>query len=134
MGFLMRIFASAVLLAALGSPAFADFKLSFGWGDIPMCTSGRPNRVGNPAFTLTNVPDGTTVIEFKMVDLDVPRFNHGGGKVKVKQGGSYQIPSGAFKYKSPCPPDGSHVYEWTATAKAGRKVLATATSQRLYPE
>ncbi|MBI9086030.1 MAG: hypothetical protein JEZ11_20695 [Desulfobacterales bacterium] len=27
------------------------------------------------------------------------------------------IEPGAFKYKSPCPPSGSHRYRWTATAK-----------------
>jgi len=29
------------------------------------------------------------------------------------------IKPGAFKYESPCPPSGSHTYEWDATAKDG---------------
>ena len=112
--------------------AQAEFKISFGWGDIPACNTGRPNRVGSPAFVLKGVPKGTTQIEFKLVDLNVPSYNHGGGKVKVSSDG--KMPFGAFKYKSPCPPGEVHTYEWRATAKAGRKVLATATAQRKYPE
>lgn len=130
----MRIFSVFTVFALLASPAAADFEVSFGWGNIPLCTNGKPNRVANPEFTLRNIPDGTTVIEFKMVDKNVPGYNHGGGKVKVKKSGSYKIPSGAFKYKSPCPPNGVHVYEWTATAKAGRKKLATTSAARNYPE
>lgn len=120
---------SALLLAA--SPSYA-FSISFKWGDLKLCTSGKPNKVRNPNFKLQNVPDGTTKIKFKMVDQAVPRFNHGGGSVKYR--GEKNIAPGAFKYKSPCPPNGKHRYEWTATAigKGGKK-LGTAKSSKLYP-
>lgn len=124
------IAAFGLMLAA--SPALADFKISFDWGDIPLCTSGKPNKVGSPAFVLKGLPEGTTQVQFKLKDLDVPGYNHGGGKVKVTADG--KLPFGAFKYKSPCPPNGSHTYEWTATAKAGSKKLATAKAARKYPE
>ena len=124
------IAAFGLMLAA--SPALADFKISFDWGDIPLCTSGNPNKVGSPAFVLKGLPEGTTQVQFKLKDLDVPGYNHGGGKVKVSADG--KLPFGAFKYKSPCPPNGSHTYEWTATAKAGGKKLATAKATRKYPE
>lgn len=114
--------------------AHADMSISFNWGDIPLCTTGSPNIVENPQFVLKGVPEGTKKIVFKMTDIDVPNYNHGGGTVRVKMGSSGTIPTGAFKYKSPCPPNGSHTYEWTATAKAGSKTLATASSQRRYPE
>ncbi|WP_161594587.1 YbhB/YbcL family Raf kinase inhibitor-like protein [Marimonas lutisalis] len=113
--------------------AAAEMSLSFSWGDIPLCTTGRPNIVGNPAFALTGVPEGTDRIVFKLKDLDVPGYDHGGGTVKVKMSGSGTIPSGVFKYKSPCPPSGRHTYEWTATAKQGGKTLATAKARRQYP-
>ena len=127
----------ALSLVALGlslgtaAPAAADFKLSFKWGNIPLCTSGRPNRVANPEFVLKGLPAGTTSVEFRLKDLDVPTYNHGGGKVKLTKSG--KVPSGVFKYKSPCPPNGSHTYEWTATARKGNKVIARAKAQRKYP-
>lgn len=93
----------------------SEFTISFEWGDIPLCTSGNPNTVDNPKFVLSNVPEGTKYIQFIMTDLDVPAYDHGGGTVAYT--GQKTIESGAFKYSSPCPPDGSHRYEWTATAK-----------------
>lgn len=121
-----------VALALCASAAHADMSLSFDWGDIPLCTSGNPNRVDNPEFVISGVPEGTTKIEFRLKDLDVPSYNHGGGTVKVSSSGT--VPSGAFRYKSPCPPGGTHTYEWTATAKAGSKTLARARARRKYPE
>lgn len=131
---MIRLFATAAALTLCAGAAFADMSVSFKWGNIPLCTTGNPNRVGNPEFVLDGVPQGTTSIEFKLKDLDVPNYNHGGGKVKVKMGASGKIPSGAFKYKSPCPPGGTHTYEWTVTAKGGSKVLASASARRKYPE
>ncbi|MBC7133477.1 MAG: hypothetical protein H5U16_10275 [Roseovarius sp.] len=81
---------------------------------------------------MRDVPPGTTSIEFRLKDRDAPNYDHGGAKVKVGSDG--QLPFGAFKYKSPCPPGGVHTYTWTATARADRKVLARATASRKYPE
>ena len=122
--------ATALLAAA---PAAAEMTLGFKWGNIPLCTTGRPNTVANPDFVLKGVPVGTNRIVLKLKDLDVPGYNHGGGTVKVQMSGSGKIPSGTFKYKSPCPPSGKHTYEWTATAKKGGKTLAVAKAQRIYP-
>ena len=74
----------------------------------------------NPAFKLKDVPEGTQFIRFKMVDLDVPNYDHGGGVVKYT--GQSEIAAGAFKYKSPCPPNGAHTYEWRATAQNAKVV------------
>ncbi|WP_417720353.1 hypothetical protein [Salipiger sp.] len=123
------------VLAALAlqtGAAQAEFSISFAWGDIPRCTSGRPGTVPSPAFAIRDLPAGTTSVEFRLKDINVPTFNHGGGKLKVSRAG--QLPAGAFKYKSPCPPNGAHVYEWTATARAGNKVVGKATARRNYPE
>jgi len=119
---------------ALANPALADMNLSFAsWGDIPLCTSGQPNVVGNPKFSLSAVPDGTATVELRLRDLDAPAYPHGGATLRMTSGGT--IPFGTFTYKSPCPPGGVHSYEWTATARdMGGAVLATAKARRSYPE
>ena len=121
----------------LVTPAIAsEFTISFGWGNIPLCTSGHPNVVPNPKFVLSNVPQGTKFIQFKMTDLNVPSYNHGGGTVEYT--GKNVIEPGAFKYKSPCPPSGSHRYKWTATAKKKTGLfsgsLGKAQATKSYPE
>jgi len=114
------------------SAAHAQFSLSFSWGDIPLCTTGSPNTVGNPRFTLVDVPAGTQTIEFRLRDLNAPGYNHGGARLTTN--GATVIPFGTFTYRSPCPPGGVHTYRWTATARQGRTVLGVATADRRYPE
>ena len=85
-------------------------------------------------FSLSGVPKGTTTLQFHMVDLDVPTYNHGGGDVAYKgpilgaMWRSHQL----FAAKSP---SGSHSYQITVTAfSAGNAKLATATFMRKFPE
>jgi phosphatidylethanolamine-binding protein (PEBP) family uncharacterized protein len=126
--------AAALLLVASGSPAQA-FSIAFDWSGLQPCTSGHPNTVDSPPFRISDLPAGTKSVVFKLVDVNVPSYNHGGGTVAVTQSG--QLPRGAFKYKSPCPPDGRHTYEWTATAKDGArgsgKTLGVAKARKTYP-
>lgn len=130
------------VLMALGlsffavSPAAAEqFRISFTWAGLKLCTSGSPNTVANPEFVVKGLPKGTQVIQFRLVDKDVPTYNHGGGTVAMTRDG--KVPRGAFKYQSPCPPNGAHTYEWTATAKSkkgfGGKKLGVAKAARKYP-
>lgn len=129
----MKYIILAAALCGLGSAASAEFAISFKWGNIPLCTTGNPNVVPNPAFRLTGLPEGTTSVQFKLVDLNVPGYNHGGSKkLAITKDGT--VKSGTFKYKSPCPPNGAHTYQWTATARKGGKVLARAKAKRKYPE
>ncbi len=109
------------------------FTFDFDWGDLKKCTSGRPNTVANPRFALTDVPQGTKFIRFKLVDKDAPGYDHGGGIVAYT--GQEAIEPGAFKYKSPCPPDGVHRYEWTATAQNRKSggAITKASVVRTYP-
>ncbi|WP_346891369.1 phospholipid-binding protein [uncultured Roseibium sp.] len=129
-GLVLGIALVAGTVGMSGSASAFDF--SFQWGSIPKCTTGRPGRVPSPVFKLRNVPKGTATIRFDMKDLAVPTYAHGGGTVKYA--GKKTIGAGAFKYNSPCPPGGSHPYQWTAVAKdkSGKK-LATATAKRKYP-
>lgn len=129
----MRLFAvsAAAILLSVTSAA-AEFRIGFEWGNIPLCTSGKPNVVPSPKFQIADVPQGTTSIRFKLKDLDAPRYNHGGGTVGMTGGGV--LPAGVFTYKSPCPPGGVHTYEWTATARGDGRTLGTAKARRKYPE
>ncbi len=121
-------------LALLLSPGTAAaFTISFDWSGLKRCTSGSPNTVPNPPFVLADVPEGTKFIRFKMVDQNKRSVNHGGGVVAYS--GQTTIAPGAFKYKSPCPPNGPHLYEWTATAQTekGGGTLDTAKARLPYP-
>jgi phosphatidylethanolamine-binding protein (PEBP) family uncharacterized protein len=128
---------AAILIAAaavLGpTPALAaDFSFGFDWGNLRKCTSGNPNTVPNPRFRLRKVPAGTASIQFRMVDLAVPSYPHGGGTVNYTGGST--IEPGAFSYRSPCPPNGRHTYEWTAVARdASGKTIGQAKARKDYP-
>lgn len=131
---MLRTLAALVMGLTLTTLPASAFEMSFVWGPLKSCTNGNPNTVASPAFTLKGVPEGTKFIRFKLTDKNVPSYNHGGGTVAWEGAGS--VPAGAFKYKSPCPPGGAHVYEWTATAqtkKNGGK-LGEAKAKRKYPE
>lgn len=131
---LRRILLATIL--ATSATAAAAFDFSFDWGKIPRCTDASAKSVPSPAFTFNNVPEGTKYIDLRMVDLDYRPANHGGGLIPWPGGTSGTIKPGAFKYNSPCPPKGSHTYEWTATArtkKMGGKI-GTAKARRSYPD
>ena len=130
MKFLIRICISIFFLTSTVNAA--EFGLAFEWGDLKRCTSGSPNRVANPIFTLTNVPEGTKTLSFRMIDKQSP-YNHGGGKVEYT--GQTTIEPGAFKYWSPCPGNQVHTYVWTVTAKnEKKKKIGKAKAQKKYPE
>lgn len=124
----------AATLLALSAPMASAFDIGFDWAGLKLCTSGNPNTVANPKFTLKDVPPGTKYIRFRLVDRDVPGYNHGGGVVAWD--GKATVQPGAFKYKSPCPPNGKHTYEWTATAQSAKNggKLGVAKARRKYPE
>jgi phosphatidylethanolamine-binding protein (PEBP) family uncharacterized protein len=127
------VLASLFFTAALAAPAAAEFRFTFDWAGLKLCTSGSPNTVSNPRFKVSGLPAGTTFVQFRLKDLDAPGYNHGGGWVQMSGDGA--APAGAFSYKSPCPPNGTHTYEWTATAKTKKngKTLGKTTARRKYP-
>lgn len=129
---LMAAIASAVGLLAPQTTAADEFAFDFEWGDISLCTTGYPNRVTNPIFSMLAVPAGTARIDFSLTDLDAPNYNHGGGRVAYS--GQQTIQPGAFKYDSPCPPNGQHRYRWTARARdKDGKTLARTNAMKKYP-
>ena len=132
---IMRGLCLALLAACVGTGptvAFAQggFAVGPSWDGIKTC-SGQPVSSPSPGFSVTGVPAGTAELEFRMVDLDAPRFTHGGGKVKYA--GQARIAPGAFQFIGPCPPQ-THRYEWTVTARdAGGKSLGVARAIKNYP-
>lgn len=68
-----------------------------------------------------------------MKDKNVSSYRHGGGVVAYN--GRKSIKPGAFSYSSPCPPDGKHTYEWTATAQSKKNggKLGKAKAAKKYP-
>jgi len=125
----------SILIAFSASSNAEEFSIEFDWSNLKKCTSGRPNTVANPMFTMNNVPKTTKWIYFKLVDLDVRSYNHGGGWVEYT--GQSTVEPGAFKYKSPCPPNGKHKYQWTASAKNKKSsfggTIESATASKMYP-
>lgn len=129
----MRIlFIALTMLGLSATTAAAEFALSFQWGATPACNTGKARTIASPQFAVSGLPAGTDSVEFRMKDLDAPRYNHGGGKVRMSQNGT--VPAGAFRYKGPCPPREVHRYRWTATARKGGKVLGRAQATRRFPQ
>ena len=104
-------------------------RIQFSWAATTPC-SRTP-----PAFTITNIPKGTTYLVFKLTDHDAPNFVHGGGQIPYS--GSGNVPAGAFggSYTGPCPPQGVvHTYQWTVEAMdASNKVLAEGSATGRFP-
>lgn len=121
----MKIAAVLAMVLFSGVQAFA-MDAHFEWGPTEDCFD--PN---SPPFEISGIPQGTASLSFRMVDLQVPDYPHGGGSVAYAGTGS--IPYGAFKYKGPCPPS-PHTYEFTVKAlDASGKVLATAKARKRFP-
>ena len=134
----------AILLSqfiAINTASAQDIEMSFEWGDIPLCNSGSPGVVPSPIFKLSAIPKGASWAHFNLRDFSSP-YKHGGGWVELD--GNLLIESGKFKYDSPCPPGGSHIYEWTASFTAKKTkigwngkptgVIKKLKAQKQYPE
>ena len=118
--------AMALLGAATLAPAPASaFSASFSWAGIAACTGM------SPAFRISAAPAGTKQLRFKMVDLNVPDYAHGGSTVAYTGG---TVAPGAISYIGPCPPAGTkHTYRWTIEAiDGGGKELGTATTTGVF--
>jgi phosphatidylethanolamine-binding protein (PEBP) family uncharacterized protein len=115
----------AAIASCLLAPEALAFSAAFAW-----CPDGSPN------FQLTDVPPGTTMLQFAMTDLDRPGFRHGGGSVGYR--GQPEVPCGAFStgFIGPSPPQGEvHTYEFTVKALGSNgAMLATTTVRRKFPQ
>lgn len=122
------IFALAVALAGLPTLAAAELAVDFSFSVADKCSTRSPEiRIGRP-------PAGTAKLKVRLKDLDVPGWNHGGGAVPYD--GGNVIPAGALKenYNGPCPPEGSHTYEFQVRAlDATGKELDSGKKARSFP-
>jgi phosphatidylethanolamine-binding protein (PEBP) family uncharacterized protein len=119
------LFISFIASGFLFSTAASAFSVKAEWGPGSGCSSVAP------AFSFSKVPAGTAKLAFKMVDLNLPSYPHGGGevafsgKMSFRQGEAF---GGAFSsYRGPCPPPTeTHRYQWTVQAlDSGGKILGT---------
>ncbi|MRX33236.1 phospholipid-binding protein [Aminobacter sp. MDW-2] len=121
-----RLFVMAAALSVVASSSFAaGMGVSFEWGPTKKCFDSK-----SPPIVLSNVPAGTVKLEIKMIDQNAS-YNHGGGNVAFS--GQSQLPYGAFKYKGPCPPSGTHFYKITVKAlDASGKALASGSATQPF--
>ena len=122
---------SALALAGCQSTKEAEklatLGVDFTWSANNKCSASPP------AFKISGIPEGTKSLVFKMTDLDVPSYNHGGGTVEYS--GTGDIPAGSFSYTGPCPPSGSHDYEFEVKAlnAAGDTILGKGKAMHPFP-
>lgn len=105
------VMACAGLVAATAVQAQA-LEVQWDWKRAHKCSTS------SPQIKVAGIPDGTKLLRVKLVDNDVPTYNHGGGE--VPNDGSGVIAEGALKsYNGPCPPNfGSFGHDYTFTVTA----------------
>jgi len=109
--------------------AAAEMEVSFSWAGIEACTHE------SPEIRVDRIPDGTVELQVRLKDINVPAYNHGGGR--VKNDGSGVIPPGALTigYNGPCPPyKERHKYEFLVLARdAQGQIIGFGKSRQLFP-
>jgi len=72
----------------------------------------------------------TKKVKFQMTDLSAS-YDH--GTAIIDYTGQTELQPGIFEYESPCPPKGSHLYEWYVWEKdAEGKTLAKSLKRKPY--
>ncbi|MHB8762970.1 MAG: phospholipid-binding protein [Deferrisomatales bacterium] len=92
----------------------------------------RSNR--SPELRVSNLPAGVKELRVRLDDLDVPSWDHGDGA--VASDGTGVVPAGALTqgYYGPCPPSGSHRYQFTVQAVDGAGVVVgQGKGMRVFP-
>ena len=110
------------------SPDAVELTVDFAWQPSDRCASR------SPEIRVANIPATTKTLYVKLRDRDVPNWNHGGGTVPYD--GSGVIPAGALQngYNGPCPPSGSHRYEFRVHAiDAAGVVVGIGKQTRNFP-
>tara|TARA_R110000868_G_scaffold165328_3_gene398376 strand:+ start:8320 stop:8730 length:411 start_codon:yes stop_codon:yes gene_type:complete len=130
-GLLIAIVSASIGLAGCQTTKEAEnlvvLGVDFSWDDTKACSSTPPE------ISVTGIPAGTKTLNVKLKDLNVPTYNHGGGSVEYNGGNS--IPAGAFSYKGPCPPSGSHDYRFSVEAISadGKLILGKGEKTKDFP-
>jgi phosphatidylethanolamine-binding protein (PEBP) family uncharacterized protein len=114
------------VIAMLYPVAASAMDISFEWGPTKKCFDPK-----SPPISLSDVPKDTKKLRFKMVDLNMIGFNHGGATLAYA--GKNKFGYGAFRYQGPCPPQ-PHTYRISVDALDGAgKVLAKANASKRFP-
>jgi phosphatidylethanolamine-binding protein (PEBP) family uncharacterized protein len=92
------------------APDAAELSVDFSWKGIERCSKY------SPQIRIKDIPTGTKYFEVKLKDLDARGWNHGGGKVENNDSGIIQAGALRSGYNGPCPPSGSHPYQFTVKA------------------
>jgi len=123
--------AALTLLAACDEPSppkvmsksVVSLGVNFSWDGTARCFDP-----ASPPFAISNAPAQTASLNFRLTDLNVPQFDHGGGSIAYA---GPEIPRNAFRYKGPCPPSGSHKYQWDVEALNASGVIIALGSSAL---
>ena len=110
------------------SPDAVELAVDFEWQPTDRCSNQ------SPEIRVANIPPTTQTLLVKLKDRDVPAWNHGGGTVTFA--GSNVIPAGALQsgYNGPCPPSGTHRYEFTVEAiDAAGTIVGMGKKMRPFP-
>ncbi len=125
---MLKTAAVATIALSLFAGSASAMSISFEWGQTKSCFDRH-----SPPITVSDVPKGTATLKFTLDDLNAMDFNHGGGSVAYT--GKNSLPYGAFSYRGPCPPDGTHTYRITVKAlDASGKTLDSAKAKRRFPK
>ena len=103
-------------------------QVDFTWKEEHRCSSK------SPEIHVNGVPEGTKLFKVKLVDLDVPFWSHGGGTYNNDSTGV--IAEGALTngYNGPCPPGGSHRYEFTVEAiDEDGNIIGAGKKMKMFP-
>ena len=124
---------TALVVAALATAACAsadaskDTKLPRMEVDYAFAPKNKCHGV-SPEIRLRNVPSGTANYDVKLIDLDVPSFQHWSQTIPARgpvigEDGGRAV--GGVRYYGPCPPTGTHRYQIEVIARdANQKPLA----------
>ena len=111
------------------SPDAVKFAIDFSWEGVKKCSKS------SPEIRINTIPAGTEYFEVKLKDIDVPNWNHGGGR--VDNDGSGIIPAGVLTdhYNGPCPPPNiPHSYQFIVRAfNAEDVIIGVGKAMKKYP-
>ena len=90
-------------------------RVEFEWTEASRCSTV------SPLIRVADIPEGTKYFKVKLVDLNMPAFDHGGGLIPYS--GTAVISEGALEaYRGPCPFTGMvHSYEISVQALSSDK-------------
>jgi phosphatidylethanolamine-binding protein (PEBP) family uncharacterized protein len=112
------------------APNATELTVTFNWFKTQMCSTQSPEII------VQGIPEKTQRLTIRLTDLDVPNYNHGGGDIPIKGQTEITIPVGSLKneYKGPCPPEGSHLYQFKVWALTGeQQAIAVGQNTQAFP-